>query len=157
MDVKKLAYKKNGMTPSSIESVTGDGSICNMWEEHYKYLLNSSNDTTSKKFVIDFIEAHCSTNGDFFTLDDVASALSDLKKGKSKGQDGLSSEHYLYADKRIYVYLQLLFNAMMCHGYVPEELMSSVVIPIVKDKKAVITSKDNYRPIVITNVSSKIP
>ena len=34
--------------------------------------------------------------------------------------------------------------------------MDTVIIPLVKDKKGVVTSKDNYRPVAITCISSEI-
>ncbi len=45
---------------------------------------------------------------------------------------------------------------MVLHGYFPDELMSTVIIPIVKNKKGNITDMDNYRPIAITTIISKI-
>ena len=45
---------------------------------------------------------------------------------------------------------------MIVHGYMCQELMDTILIPIVKDKKGNITSKDNYRPIALTSVMSKV-
>ena len=39
---------------------------------------------------------------------------------------------------------------------VTSPLMDTVLIPIIKDKKGDITDADNYRPIAITSVTSKI-
>ena len=50
----------------------------------------------------------------------------------------------------------MLFNSIIVHGFIPNELMNTMIIPLVKDKKGDVTSKDNYRPIAVTNVSSKI-
>jgi retron-type reverse transcriptase len=45
---------------------------------------------------------------------------------------------------------------MLLHGYLPDKLMETVIVPIVKDKKGDITLMDNYRPIAITSIFSKI-
>ena len=45
---------------------------------------------------------------------------------------------------------------MFTHGYLPDSLMETKIIPIVKDKKGSLTNKENYRPIAITSVMSKI-
>jgi hypothetical protein len=45
---------------------------------------------------------------------------------------------------------------MIKHGHIPSKLMETKVISLVKDKKASITDKNNYRPIAITCVSSKV-
>ena len=42
------------------------------------------------------------------------------------------------------------------HGHIPEQLMDTILISLVKDKKGIITDKDNYRPVAITCVTSKI-
>ena len=68
----------------------------------------------------------------------------------------LQGEHVKYATDRICILLCLLFNAMIVHGYICQELMDTILIPIVKDKKGNISSKDNYRPIALTSVISKI-
>ena len=34
--------------------------------------------------------------------------------------------------------------------------METIIVPIIKNKKGLITDKDNYRPIAITSVVSKI-
>ena len=45
---------------------------------------------------------------------------------------------------------------MFTHGYVPYKLMKTIIVPVIKDKKGLVTDKDNYRPIAITRVVSKI-
>ena len=45
---------------------------------------------------------------------------------------------------------------MFIHGYLPETLMSVVLVPIIKDKTGKISSKDDYRPIALASVMSKL-
>ena len=127
-----------------------------MWKQHYSDLLNSSTDTSKKAQVCnnlldisDFSEHH-------FNPIDVDAAVRKLKKGKSLGLDDIASEHFLYASKKVLVYLSLIFNAMLVHGHIPNRIMDTMLISLVKDKKGTITDKDNYRPIAITCASSKI-
>jgi hypothetical protein len=49
-----------------------------------------------------------------------------------------------------------LFTMMLKHSYVPESFTSGVIIPIVKDKRGDLTSTQNYRPITLTSIISKI-
>ena len=44
----------------------------------------------------------------------------------------------------------------MVHCVLPESIMYVVLIPIIKDKKAKISSIDNYRPVAIARVVSKV-
>ena len=50
--------------------------------------------------------------------------------------------------------LRLIFNCMLNH--VPERLVDTVLISLVKDKKVIVADKNNYHPIAITSVTSKI-
>ena len=40
--------------------------------------------------------------------------------------------------------------------FFPESMMSVVLIPIIKDKNAKISSVEHYRPVAITSVVSKV-
>ena len=42
------------------------------------------------------------------------------------------------------------------HNFFPGDMMKTVLIPIVKDKNESLASSDNYRPIAITSVLSKV-
>ena len=68
------------------------------------------------------------------TVQEMASIINDLPNNKSAGPDGISSEHFKYAGVKLRVFLSLLISAILVHGYVPEEMLTSVIIPLVKDK-----------------------
>ena len=44
---------------------------------------------------------------------------------------------------------------MLVHGHLPSSLIESLLVPIVKNKCASLTSKDNYRPIALSNIITK--
>ena len=90
------------------------------------------------------------------TVQEMASIINDLPNKKSAGPDGISSEHFKYAGVKLRVLLSLLILAILVHGYVPEEMLTSVIIPLVKDKNKRISDKANYRPICLSNVFSKL-
>jgi hypothetical protein len=91
-----------------------------------------------------------------FEVLEIVDALKSLKCGKSAGLDHLQGEHFKFADTTISCLLCMLFNAVIIHGYLPSKLMETIIIPLVKDKKGLITDKDNYRPVAITCVASKL-
>lgn len=155
-DVKKL-NNKNGNVPtvSTINGATGISNILNMWQSHYKGLLNSSRDSSAKNDVLHTLGVS-NYSFDRFTFDEMCDVIKCLKSGKSPGLDNIYGEHFKLADKSVHVYLTLLFNAVVIHGYIPLEIMNTVLVPIIKDKKGDITSKDNYRPIAITCILSKL-
>ena len=126
-----------------------------MWQDHFKSLLNSSNDTTSKASVLDCLKTLVG-DIDHFSPNDVKFAIKDLKSGKSSGMDGLSAEHFKFASERLYVLFSLLFNSFLVHGYIPRGIMDSIIIPLVKDSRGNLCDKDNYRPIALCNIASKV-
>ena len=62
----------------------------------------------------------------------------------------------------MYVYLYYLEHALgaspgfISHGFLPESMLSVVLVPVIKDKAGKIYSKDNYRPIALASVISKL-
>ena len=101
-----------------------------------------------KSYITFFREIHliqCS-----FALLKLQMLFSSLKNGKSSSVDQLFAEHVKNADKRVTVLLSLLFNACVIHGFLPVGLMETVIVPIIKNARENISSKDNYRPIVLT-------
>ena len=125
-----------------------------MWHEHFNSLLNSCTDFSRKESVLNQINTV--TDVDRFNVKHVKDAIKELKKNKSPGADMVASEHYIHACEKVNVLLSLLFNCVMIHAFIPKRLMETLIVPIIKDSKGVMTDKDNYRPIALTCVSSKI-
>ena len=69
--------------------------------------------------------------------------------------DGVSAEHLKHCSSRVTPLLAMCITGFMVHGFLHESMMSVVLIPIIKDKKAKI-SIDNYRPVAIESVVSKV-
>jgi hypothetical protein len=142
---------------SYVGGASGMDNICDMWHEHFSGLLNSSKDTHMKQEVLEQL-VHLTEDDslDRLTPQEIHTAIKSLKRGKSAGSDQISNEHYVYCDSKINVLLSMVFNTMVMHSYLPESLMDTLIIPLVKDVKGDVTDKDNYRPIAITCISSKI-
>ena len=154
--INKVNSEYSPPLPQTIDGVTGKKQIVNLWKNYFQGLLNTSNDL-SKKADVDRALYNCELpEGSFFTSNDICAAIKKLKSGKSPGLDKLSSENFKYASERLFVMLSLLYNACLLHGYLPKEVLDTVICPIIKDKKGCVNSMDNYRPIAITSVSSKI-
>ena len=74
----------------------------------------------------------------------------------ASGVDGLAAEHFLYANRHIFVYLSLLFNSFMYQGYLQAAFMKTAIVPMTKCKTGNSSDKNNYRPIVLVTTCSKI-
>ena len=154
-EIKKI-NSQNQRTPlaETVNGQTGTDNICEMWRQQFSSLLNSV--TCKAVASIDCFSDHENLFFKRFTHEEVSKAIRVLKSGKSHGKDKLCGEHYMHADQKINVLLSMFFNSVICHGYIPIGLMETVIIPIVKDKKGDIGSKNNYRLIALTSILSKI-
>jgi hypothetical protein len=68
----------------------------------------------------------------------------------------LAAEHFMYADGIICVLFALLFTSFLIHGHLPNDFMKTIIVPLVKNKMGNMCDKNNYRPISLVTVSSKI-
>ena len=124
-----------------------------MWQDHYHELLNSNKDTTYESYVKSAIKDVSKCKFEKLTYYEVNDAMKNLKVGKSAGIDNLQSEHFKHADLSLSCLLSMICNAMFSHGYVPSILMETIIFPFIKDKKGLVTDKNNYRPIAITSIA----
>ena len=57
-------------------------------------------------------------------------------------------------------FLSYLFSvcitSFFSHGYLPESMLSVIIAPVIKDKAGNINAKDNYRPIALASIISKV-
>ena len=68
---------------------------------------------------------------------------------------GITSEHMKFASHQLPVLLSILISAILIHGYVPRSMLTSVIVPIIKDKNKRISEKDNYQ-ICLSNVVTNV-
>ena len=66
------------------------------------------------------------------------------------------AEHLKHCSTNYMILIAICFTRCLVHGFLPETLMSIVLVPIIKDKSGKINSKDNYRPIAIASNISKL-
>ena len=52
--------------------------------------------------------------------------------------------------------LAMCFTGLFIHGVLPPSMISVVLVPIVKNKRISICSKNNYRPIALASIMSKL-
>lgn len=155
-EVKKINGSGHHVLSDMVDNVSGEKDIADMWQGHYSDLLNSNKDTSYKKSVIDslnHIPDYCDIK---FAFTDIGKAIKSLKLGKSPGLDNLQAEHFKFADPALWCLIAMAINCMIMHGYLPDSAMDTLVIPILKDKKGLLQDKNNYRPVAITSVFSKI-
>ena len=90
----------------------------------------------------------------------VIEAIKELGLNKSAGMDGITAEHLKYASKyaskELPHLLSMCITSFFSHGYLPESMLSVIIAPVIKDKAGNINAKDNYRPIALASIISKV-
>jgi hypothetical protein len=86
----------------------------------------------------------------------IEDVINSIKLGKACDPDNLSAEHLKYSHVILLIHLKLLFSAILVHNFVPDDFGNGIIVPLVKDKAGNINSVDNYRPITLTPIVSKI-
>ena len=90
------------------------------------------------------------------TIQEVEGAIEELDNNKSCGLDGVYAEHLKCCSKIIPSLLPMCITSLFTHGFLPAAMLSVVLVPIIKDKCGKISSKDNYRPIDLASIVSKV-
>ena len=121
--IKKNYSSKVPLAPI-INNCVGEKDICDMWQAHYKDLLNSVESFKSKEFVERKLTS-IANSSIVFTPVDIFKELKNTKTGKACGVDGLAAENFVYANPIIHVYLSLLFNCFISYGYLPRDFMKN--------------------------------
>lgn len=155
IEIKKLKGDDKHILSTNIEEASGAEEICNLWKDHYETILTSVKDEGNKRDVLNSLH-RIETGNITVNVPLIYELIEHLKSGKAKGNDGMQAEHLKYASKRLYFFICLLFNTIFVHSYLPVAMMKTVVVPVIKDKLGNATSKDNYRPIAITTILSKL-
>ena len=52
--------------------------------------------------------------------------------------------------------MSTLVSSIVVHGHLPQSMNESVIVPIIKNKNKRVNDKNNYRPICLSNICSKI-
>ena len=151
-DFWKEVRKLNGSPPLalSVNGVSGEINIANMWKEHFSDIMNSVKNSDYKESVLGkFSDGERQFK--CFSATEVANAIAELSAGRSCGHDGLGAEHFKHAGTSCAVHLSLCFTMFVRHGILPPSLTDVILTPIVKDKSGKLTEKDNYRPIAVAS------
>ena len=100
----------------------------------------SSDEMDLLKYEIDHIFSNVKVK---ITSMDVVKTVKSLKLGKSDGDNGIVSDHIICGSNRLYIILSILLKCMFVHSHTPQNMLSSVIIPIPKNLRGNLTCSDN--------------
>ena len=123
-----------------------------MWRDQYEELLNSSGSFHEKEYLLEHFKSISSHVGMQVTMLEVLQIVKDLPNAKSSGFDGLNGESLKYAHSLLCLLLSIGFTCMFKHYYIPQCMINSVIIPLIKNKCRDQTDKNHYRPIALSSI-----
>lgn len=155
-DINSLNPKSNKLSQRVGEAI-GDDAIARMWGNRFSAILNCIHDHESQNEVNNLISDNIQfQHTDRITADDIQIAIKKLPGNKAAGCDGLPAEAFKYCHPILHIMLAALFNACIIHQFLPQALLLVHLIPLIKNKLKAASDPDNYRPIAITTIASKI-
>jgi hypothetical protein len=152
-------FNNKNIFVAPVGGFTNSSEIANAFRDYYsKTFINSADD---HKAVNDYTNIlsdiyNCDLPSPAVEIDVIERCIAKLKLNKAAGHDQLVSEHIVYSHPAIVTHLKLLFTMILNYSFVPDEFGVGVIVPVVKDRHGELSSTDNYRPITLSPVISKI-
>jgi hypothetical protein len=154
-------YKKHLDVKTCINGSSDNASIAESFRVHLSSIYNDTGNqsSTGKSDNIQF-DNYNRSNSEVTNfpigIETVELAIKSLKLNKAAGHDGIVSEHIMHSHPALVIHLKILFSMILKTGHVPDDFGKGIVIPISKDKSGNPSSIDNYRPITLSSVISKV-
>ena len=136
--------------PSNIDGVSGLEEISQLWRQRYSELLNC---VKSDLFIVDSVEF---SDDAIVSPAEIHEAMMKLKDNKACGPDNIAAEHIKLASGKLCPLLAMCYTGLLVHGVLPDSMLSVLVVPVIKDKVGKLNSSENYRPIALASVLSKM-
>ena len=144
---------------STLDGHSKNADIVEHLATKYRALFSSQTTTEARLNDIRHViqdKVTCEGNAFVVTVTEVCGMTSKLKINKSDGLTGSSSDHFVYAPHRFAVLFTMLINVMLVHGYMPDDMLAFVLVPIPKDPRSSLTNSGNYRAIALYFSMGKI-
>ena len=124
-----------------------------MWF-HYQSLLNSVPEST---FHIYKIDMYCSNIQISDNMVVKVKELQELRNAMPVGKDDhINNEHFKYASEKLHILMFLFYSSLLIHVFLPDTVMTTIIAPIIKHKSGDLSDNNNYRPIALATVASKL-
>ena len=89
---------------------------------------------------------------------DISHLISQLKCGKAAGSNDLCAEYFKFAHSKLHILLSMCYSLFFTHSYLPAPMIETIgiIVPIVKNKWGNLCDSNNYRPIALATLMSKL-
>jgi hypothetical protein len=159
-EVKKMRASTTTSSFMVGEETTETG-IAELFREKYSELYTSVGfDALEMQALKEELDQNARTHNDcpshLITFTELFQCMKALKQGKHDGHLGHYSDHLRHAPHRFACCLLLVFNSLLIHGIVPDEMCLSTVSPIPKNKRKSLSDPENYRAIALSSIMGKL-
>ena len=138
--------------------------ISNSFKETFGKVYTSNDSSDNSQLTQRFFDSHAEyslLHGTddlgpyYFSWADMLTAFGKIKIGKASG-GFVRGQHIFLGSPKLAVHLNILFNGLLQHSYIPHDFLVGTVTPVVKDKEGDINSSTNYRPITLSHIFSQL-
>jgi hypothetical protein len=157
-EVKRFKGCKSKVA-TTVNGMQSKNDIANVFAKEYESLYNSQLNIDLDVYrarLSTLIMANEQVENLIIKKENVYNAIKRLKKNKSDGVYELMSDNFIYGTDDLFLHLSKLFTLCLTHGYIPNQLLLSTLIPIPKDMLGDISNSDNYRGIALCCLCLKI-
>ena len=164
--IKELAPNSSKTAPTTLKdgdtTITSTPSLCKTFNKYFSTVVNQylpeSNQAPDFHKLNDSVKSKITEDNvlsiPLLTCDEVQKSLSELDSNKATGLDGLSSKILKLSASVIASPLTVIFNQSISYGHFPIQWKTARITPVHKSGSR--TDKNNYRPISILCVVSKL-
>ena len=156
-EIKKIRETKQTMA-NSIDGV--ENGIAEEFGKIYRRLYNSIDDEEDMIKVTKRVELSINENSHDdvkrITPEILEKATCKLKPGKCDPIMRFTSDFIKNGPKELFKSLSIMYQGFVTHAHIPNELLISTLVPIVKDPLADINQSKNYRSVCLSSLSIKL-
>ena len=98
----------------------------------------------------------CSHVGINVIMSEVLKIVKGLSTRRSTGLDDLNSESLKYSDPVLCLLLSFCHTCMFKHSYMPQSVVNSIIVLLVKLKCCNLTDENNYRLKSLSSIRPKV-
>jgi len=129
---------QNLKSTNVLNGCSGDDSVCTEFTSYCESVFQPNTQNADEHYKSETLKLLRQNSAEpashMADLQTIQYCVKNLKDKKAPGHDGICSEHFKYAGTDLLVHMCLLFNAMLCHSFVPSDFCFGMIMPLLKDK-----------------------
>ena len=136
-----------------IDGITEQDNIADYWRQHFHKILNANvYDKALKADIMGQFE-NTQHNPDMIVWTNcVFQVIVKLECRKAAGSDRICAKYIKFSNTKIHTLLALCFFLCISHGYLPADVIETTI----KNKSGNLSDCNNYRPIALATIVSKL-